>query len=149
MSGPRRDADSVLRASQPPPAIRSLEDAFRVITGGAPRKRGADVHLRPGRALSGLFASLLFGVQPTDLSIYAIVAALLLTAGLLAAGLPANRAARADPIAALRSGEGLGCRRPNKARCTSTSRQASAFDGRPTRRRARSAALAVAVTYEP
>jgi ABC-type antimicrobial peptide transport system permease subunit len=153
----------VLPAGQPPPTIRSLEDAFRVITAGrranaalmftfglvvlligaagvyavmasvvaqqqrelgvrialgATRGRiargvlaqagtylgaGLVVGLLGGRALSGLFGSLLFGVQTTDPSIYATVVALLLTVGLVAAGLPASRAARADPIVALRS----------------------------------------------
>ena len=56
-----------------------------------------------GRAVAALFASLLFQVQPGDLSIYAAVAALLLSSGLAAAGLPALRAARTDPILALRA----------------------------------------------
>jgi ABC-type antimicrobial peptide transport system permease subunit len=56
-----------------------------------------------GRALSGFFAVLLFQVQPTDVSTYAIVAVLLLATGLLAALLPALRAARVDPIQTLRS----------------------------------------------
>jgi predicted permease len=147
----------VLPPGEPPPTIRSLEDAFRVITAGrranaalmvafglvvlligaagvyavmasvvAQQRRELGVRialgatrgriargvlaraglylaagliagLLAGRALSGLFASLLFAVQPTDLSIYASVAALLLTVGLVAAALPAIRAARADP----------------------------------------------------
>jgi predicted permease len=153
----------VLPAAEPPPTIRFLEDAFRVIVAGrranaalmfafglvvlligatgvyavmtsvvAQQQRELGVRialgatpgriargvlaragaylvagliagLLAGRALSGLFASLLFSVQPTDVSIYASVAALLLTVGVLAAALPAIRAARADPIAALRS----------------------------------------------
>ena len=56
-----------------------------------------------GRAVSSLFASLLFQVQPGDLSVYATVAALLLACGLAAAGLPAMRAARTNPIIALRA----------------------------------------------
>ena len=153
----------VLPAGAPPPNIRPLEDAFRLITAGrranakvmfafglvvlligaagvhavmasvvAQQQRelgvrvalgatggrlargvlaqagtylaaGLIVGLLVGRAISGLFASLLFQVQPDDVSIYGIVVVLLLIVGLLAAGLPAGRAARADPIIALRS----------------------------------------------
>ncbi len=57
-----------------------------------------------GRALSGLIASLLFEVRPTDLSTYAVVAGLLLACGLIGALVPALRAARVDPIVALRQG---------------------------------------------
>jgi ABC-type antimicrobial peptide transport system permease subunit len=56
-----------------------------------------------GRVLSTLFASMLFDVRPGDASIYAIVAALLLTAGLVAALRPALRASRVDPITTLRA----------------------------------------------
>jgi predicted permease len=49
------------------------------------------------------FGSLFFRVQPSDVSVYLIVAALLLSAGLLAALLPARRAARVDPIISLRA----------------------------------------------
>jgi ABC-type antimicrobial peptide transport system permease subunit len=64
---------------------------------------GLIVGLLAGRALSGLFASLLFGVQPSDVSIYVTVVALLTCVGLAAAGLPARKAARVDPIVALRN----------------------------------------------
>jgi len=56
-----------------------------------------------GRALSAVFASLLFQVQPSDVSVYATVTVLLLSSGLTAAALPAIRAARIDPIIALRT----------------------------------------------
>ena len=56
-----------------------------------------------GRGVSSLFATLLFQVQPTDLSVYATVAGLLMSSGLAAAGLPAIRAARTNPIIALRT----------------------------------------------
>jgi putative ABC transport system permease protein len=46
--------------------------------------------------------SLYFGVAPTDVSIYAVVAALIAAAGVLASLLPAHRAARVDPIVALK-----------------------------------------------
>jgi predicted permease len=64
---------------------------------------GLAVGLAAGRALSTVFASMLFEVRPGDASIYAIVAALLLMAGLVAALRPALRAARVDPIITLRA----------------------------------------------
>jgi ABC-type antimicrobial peptide transport system permease subunit len=64
---------------------------------------GLAVGLVAGRALSTIFASMLFEVRPGDLSTYAVVAALLLTAGLVAALRPALRAARVDPIVTLRA----------------------------------------------
>jgi predicted permease len=54
--------------------------------------------LAAARAISGL----LFGVQPTEVAVYAGVASLLLLAALAAQVLPARRAARIDPIASLR-----------------------------------------------
>jgi predicted permease len=64
---------------------------------------GLAAGLAVGWALSTLFAAMLFEVQPGDASIYAIVGALLLTAGLVAALQPAVRAARVDPIRSLRA----------------------------------------------
>jgi putative ABC transport system permease protein len=52
-----------------------------------------------GRALGGL----LFGVSPLDPQVYAVVAAVLIAVGTLACSAPAWRAARTDPMAALRS----------------------------------------------
>lgn len=49
------------------------------------------------------FASMLFHVTPTDVSIYLGVAALLTVVALLAAAIPARRAARVDPIESLRA----------------------------------------------
>jgi hypothetical protein len=51
---------------------------------------------------SGLFSSVVFGVEPGDPRIYVQVAALAALAGLLAAVVPGVRAARIDPIIALR-----------------------------------------------
>ncbi|HUX68062.1 MAG TPA: ABC transporter permease [Terriglobales bacterium] len=55
-------------------------------------------------ALAGgrLLASLLFGVQATDPVIVLLVSLLLLAAGAIACALPARRATRIDPLAALR-----------------------------------------------
>ena len=46
--------------------------------------------------------SLLFGVAPADLAVLAFAAAALLAAGLIAAWLPTRRAAKVDPMSALR-----------------------------------------------
>ncbi|MBZ5617823.1 MAG: ABC transporter permease [Acidobacteriia bacterium] len=56
-----------------------------------------------GRYLSKYLASLLFGVKPTDVGSLAGAAVVLLGVVLLAGYLPARRASRIDPVAALRS----------------------------------------------
>jgi ABC-type antimicrobial peptide transport system permease subunit len=53
-------------------------------------------------ALTRVMKSLLFGVSTTDPGTFACVAALFLTAALAASYLPARRATRIDPMAALR-----------------------------------------------
>jgi predicted permease len=53
-------------------------------------------------ALTKSIAALLFDVSPTDPLTFAAVALLLTTIGALASALPARRAARADPLLALR-----------------------------------------------
>ena len=52
--------------------------------------------------LTRLLASLLFGVTATDPITYAMVAMLLMAVAILASAIPAMRAARVDPLAALR-----------------------------------------------
>ncbi len=52
--------------------------------------------------LSHYMTSLLFGVQPTDPIVYVVVSAVLVAVALLASYLPARRAARIDPLVALR-----------------------------------------------
>ncbi|HEV8215057.1 MAG TPA: ABC transporter permease [Gemmatimonadaceae bacterium] len=51
----------------------------------------------------GLLSSLLYGVRPTDPGTFALVPAILAVVALLAAVIPAARAARVDPIIAMRS----------------------------------------------
>ena len=53
-------------------------------------------------ALTRFIATLLFAVTPTDRFTITIVVALVLFAALLACYLPARRAARVDPLVALR-----------------------------------------------
>ena len=60
---------------------------------------GAAAAIATGR----LVQSLLFGVSPSDPATYAVVIATLLAVAAAAAFLPARRAARVDPIAALRA----------------------------------------------
>ena len=54
-------------------------------------------------ALTRPISTLLFGVAPNDPLTFASVSMILLGIGVLASWLPARRATRIDPIAALRS----------------------------------------------
>jgi len=63
---------------------------------------GLAIGLAAAWAVSGIFASLVFGVTPTEPALYLIVVAVLALVALAAAWLPARRAARVDPIVALR-----------------------------------------------
>ena len=54
-------------------------------------------------AAARIFAGLLFGVGPSDPSALAAAIAVLATVSLLATLLPARRAARVDPVVALRA----------------------------------------------
>jgi ABC-type antimicrobial peptide transport system permease subunit len=53
-------------------------------------------------ALTGLTRQILFGVGPTDAGVFLTAAGVLATAALVAGWLPARRASRIDPMAALR-----------------------------------------------
>jgi ABC-type antimicrobial peptide transport system permease subunit len=64
---------------------------------------GLAIGLPIGGWISRGFTSLFFRVAPTDASIYLAVAATLAAVGLLAAIVPAKRAARVDPIVSLRA----------------------------------------------
>jgi ABC-type antimicrobial peptide transport system permease subunit len=95
---------------------RTREIGIRVALGAAKRDVLATVVARELRwlgigllagvagsfALSGLLRGLLFGVAATDAFTYAGVLAVLTTVAMLASFLPARRAARIDPVLALR-----------------------------------------------
>jgi putative ABC transport system permease protein len=64
---------------------------------------GLAVGLAAALALSGLLESLLFQVSPTDPPTFGLGLAVLSLVAVLAAALPARRAARTDPMIALRA----------------------------------------------
>jgi putative ABC transport system permease protein len=99
-------------------AERSHEIGVRMALGADPRRVLAMVMTRSVRltalglaaggvlawGLTRFLASLLFEVSPTDPAIYAALAALLALVAFLASYLPARRAARLDPLTAVRAG---------------------------------------------
>jgi putative ABC transport system permease protein len=63
---------------------------------------GVAIGLAGAFAITRVMASLLFGVNPTDVATFAIVSLCLLATALLASYLPARRATKVDPLVALR-----------------------------------------------
>jgi putative ABC transport system permease protein len=63
---------------------------------------GVAIGLAGAFAITRVMATLLFGVRPTDVATFAIVAFCLLVTALLASYLPARRATKVDPLTALR-----------------------------------------------
>jgi putative ABC transport system permease protein len=63
---------------------------------------GAAAGLAIAAALSGAMTPLLYAVEPRDVAVFAAVGALLAVTGLLAAWVPARRAAKVEPLTALR-----------------------------------------------
>jgi len=80
-------------------------DILRLVLGGGARLTAAGLAAGlAGAAFAGrLVASQLYGVSATDPATLAATAALLMSVALLASWLPARRAARVDPVVALRS----------------------------------------------
>jgi ABC-type antimicrobial peptide transport system permease subunit len=70
--------------------------------GGVPVLAGLGVGIWLTLAFSRVLVNMLYGIQPADPDILALVSLMLLTAAALAMALPARRAARVDPMIALR-----------------------------------------------
>ena len=85
-----------------PFAVLSLWSDWRI--GGAFQAlAGTVVGLVGAMLLSKLMGQLLFGVKPNDPLTFVVVTVVLGLAALLAAGVPARKALRIEPMAALRS----------------------------------------------
>jgi predicted permease len=80
-------------------------DVLRLIVAGAMRLTAVGIVLGATVAVGAarFIQTLLFGVTPTDGTTYAIVIAVLTVVALAASWLPARRAARVDPMTALRA----------------------------------------------
>ncbi|HUF27419.1 MAG TPA: ABC transporter permease [Gemmatimonadaceae bacterium] len=72
--------------------------------GMAPVVAGLVLGVAGAFAMRGALAGLLFGVSPADPATYILVVAMLAAVGLLASWLPARRAAKIEPVTALRIG---------------------------------------------
>jgi ABC-type antimicrobial peptide transport system permease subunit len=97
-------------------AQRTQEIGIRTVLGATPTRivslvlSDAGRHVVVGLAIglaaawtvSGIFTSLVFGVTPTEPALYLIVVGVLAVVAVAAALIPARRAARVDPIVALR-----------------------------------------------
>jgi len=82
---------------------RASEVASAVVRRGATMAGlGIVIGLLSAWGLAGLLRQMLFGVEPQDPVTLGVVAAVLLAVTLLASWLPARRAARVDPVVALR-----------------------------------------------
>jgi putative ABC transport system permease protein len=79
-------------------------DTLRLVAGQGMRVVGIGLAagLIASFALTRLMAGLLYGVKPTDPLTYVIVALVLSTVAFIATLVPASRAARVDPVIALR-----------------------------------------------
>ena len=82
----------------------SRRDVLGMVVGQGMRLVGAGlaVGIVAAAVITGSFEAMLFDVAPRDLTIFAVVPALLLAAGALASYVPGRRATRVDPVTALR-----------------------------------------------
>jgi len=81
------------------------EQVLRMVLGqtAVPLGVGVAIGIVAATPAVRVLAALLFGVEPSDVWTFAMVAVLLAFAGLLAAWTPARRAARVNPVEALRA----------------------------------------------
>jgi ABC-type antimicrobial peptide transport system permease subunit len=81
------------------------DTTFKLVVGGALKVVGIGIAVGiAGAAAAGRsLQSLLFGVPPLDLVTYLVSGLALFAVGFIAASLPARRAARIDPVGALRT----------------------------------------------
>jgi ABC-type antimicrobial peptide transport system permease subunit len=79
-------------------------DVFRLVIGQGLRVTvvGIAIGLLLSAMASRLLASLLYGVSPTDAATWSLAVAVWLGVAMLACWLPARRAARVEPVIALR-----------------------------------------------
>ena len=98
-------------------ALRRREIGIRIALGARPRQilrlvtagglklvvLGLAIGCAAALVATRLLSSLLFEVRPTDPATYLTIAAVLLAVGIAAGAIPARRAARIDPLEALRS----------------------------------------------
>jgi putative ABC transport system permease protein len=82
----------------------TARDIYRLVIGEGMRPvfLGLGLGLCLALALTRLMRSLLFGVSAADFLTFAVNAAVVTSVGLLACYLPARRAAKVDPMIALR-----------------------------------------------
>jgi len=83
----------------------SSSDVMRgaLSSGFTPALAGVAIGLGSAAFASRLLRAVLFGMEPVNLPTYALVVVILLAVAALASWLPAQRAARADPLSVLRS----------------------------------------------